>query len=248
MREFLRAPIPLGGIIGQSRRKRPPEGRLVRGPTDLTEQRDDLLAGASGPPPREQLKRDGRQREDVGRGTPRLSRDPLRGAVRPSNGTAQPDALERGDNPKSGGARQLRCQKHVARMQGAVAHARGTGIVDGAGQLGDERKGRLEGSRRVLPHGDIQRFPGHVFLGEVGCHPCQTRGDRRDDRRVLEPHVNDAAELVDQGPGLLRCDAEAKHLDRDQTISTGFVSAKERSEDADPNLMQHPKWAERTSG
>ena len=46
--EFLCAPIPLGGIVGQSRRKRPPEGRLVGGPTDLTEQRDDLLAGASG--------------------------------------------------------------------------------------------------------------------------------------------------------------------------------------------------------
>ena len=133
-------------------------------------------------------------------------------------------------------------------MQGAVAHTRGTGIVDGAGQLGDERKGRLEGSKRVLPHGNIQRFPAHVFLGEVGCHPCQTRGDRRDDRHVFEPHVNDAAELVDQGPGLLRRDAEAEHLDRDQTISTGFVSAKERSEDADPNLMQHPKRAERTSG
>ena len=72
-------------------------------------------------------------------------------------------------------------------------------------------------------------------------------------RRQAQPypagaHVNDAAELVDQGPGLLRRDAEAEHLDRDQTISTGFVSTKERSEDANANLMQHPKWAERTSG
>ena len=201
-------------------------------------------AEPGGPAAGQQLEGDRGQREDVGGGAPRLARDALGRAVRAAHRRAQADPLQRFDDAEPGGARLFGRDEDVARMQRAVADAGGAREVDRAGELGDERQHRGDRRRRVVPHRDVERLGGDVLLGAVGDRPLDAGGDRLDDRRMEEPGLGGARQLVGQRLRLFGRDVEAEHLDRDQPVARRLVGAEDGTERANANLMQHPEGAE----
>ena len=98
-------------------------------------------------PRRQQLERDRRQREDVGRRAPCRAGDALGRTVRPPHGRANTHLVQRFDHAKSRGARFIRRDEDIARVQTAVPDPGGTREVDRAGKLRDERQHLFNGRR-----------------------------------------------------------------------------------------------------
>ncbi len=211
-------------------------------------QRSHLIAQPRRSPSRQELERDRAEREHVRRRAPGLSRDTLRCAVGTADRGPQAEPIERVDDAESRGTRFVWRDEDVAGVQGAMPHACLARGVDGRAELGDERKGLVEGRRRIVPHGDIERFGGDVFLCPVGDGPLDSGGNRFDDGRVDEACLDRAPELVRKRARLFRCEIEPECLDRDESIARRLVCPVDGTKCADTDLMQHPEGAERRWG
>ena len=122
--------------------------------------------------------------------------------------------------------------------------ARGTGEVDRAGELGDERQDRCDRRWRVVPHRDVERLGGHVFFRAVGERALDACRDRLDDRRMEQAGLGRARQLVSERLRLLRRDVEAERFHGDQPIALRLVGAENRPQRTYANLMQHPEGSE----
>ena len=193
----------------------------------------------------QQLERDRGEREDVSRRSPFPRLDPLGCAVRPAHRRADAGALERFDDAESGRARFVGRYKDVTRMQAAVTNASRAGEIDRAGQLGDERQRLLDRGRRIVAHRDVQRLGRHVLLGAVRQRALDAGSNRLDDGRMEETGFRRATQLVRERLRLLGDDIEAEDFDGDEAIARGFVGAKDGTERANADLVQHAERAER---
>ena len=99
-----------------------------------------------------------------------------------------------------------------------------------------------------MPHRDVKRLGGDVLLGQVRHIFFDTGRYRRHDRRVGEADVDEARQCIDERLRLLWRDVETKDLDRNQTVLRWVVRAKNRTENADPNLVHDAEGTECTWG
>ncbi len=73
--------------------------------------------------------------------------NPFRGAVRPADGCADPDPLERVDDAEAGGASLVWCNEDVTRMERAVTDTGPARDIDRFGQLPDDPQHRVDARR-----------------------------------------------------------------------------------------------------
>jgi bacillithiol biosynthesis cysteine-adding enzyme BshC len=211
---------------------------------DTRRQRSYLMSESCRTPRREELVGDRGQGEHVGRRAPGHTGNAFRRTVGPAHRRPEPDALQRLHHPEPGGSRLVRRHEDVAGMQPAVPDPGGPGEIDGAGQLGDERQHRLDRRRRVVPQGHVERLGRDVLLRAVSDAAFDPGRYRFDDRGVEEPGAGSAGQLVGQGLRLLRREIDPEGLHRDEPIAFRLVGTEDRSERADPYLMQDPEGAE----
>jgi hypothetical protein len=117
--------------------------------------------------------------------------------------------------------------------------------IDGRRELAKERQRGVQRRGRVVPHRNVERLGRDVFLSSVGDRTFQSSRKRLDDRWMEERDTGSARKLVGQRSCLLGRDIQSKDFDRDEAIARGFVCAKDGTESADTDLMQHPEGAER---
>ena len=192
----------------------------------------------------QQLERDRGEREDIRRRAPRAALDPLGRGVGTPDRRADADLFERLDDAEAGGARLVGRHEDVARVQAAVADAGGAREVDRAGELGDERQRLLDGRRRVVAHRDVQRLGRDVLFRPVRDRPLDAGGDGLDDGRMEQGGFGGAAQRVGEHLGLFGDDVEPEDLDGHQAIARRLIGAKNGTESANTNLVQHPEGAE----
>ena len=68
-----------------------------------------------------------------------------------------------------------------------------------------------------------------------------TRGQRRDDRWMVEIEVDDARQLGVEEAHLTRRQMKLEDLDGDQTVATGLMSTKNGAERPEPDLVKNTK-------
>ena len=170
--------------------------------------------------------------------------NPFRGGIRPPDRRANANALERLDDAEAGRAGFVGRDENVARMQAAVADPCGTGKIDGAGDLRDERKNLLRRRGCVVAHRDVERLSRDVFLRAVGERPLDPGRQRLDNRWVEQRRLSRGGERVRERLRLFGNDVEPEDLDGDEAVAGRLVSAENGSQRANPNLVQHPERTE----
>ncbi len=129
-------------------------------------------------------------------------------------------------------------------MQASVVNPSRARGIDGARELTDEGLDRVVARRRVVPHGDVERLGGDVFLGQVGKRPLDAGTVGADEGGVLR-HVPDAgAERFGQSRRLLGRDVQPKDLHRDEAIVLRVVRTKHGAENANTNLVKDAEGTE----
>ena len=171
------------GAHAEGPREHLPEGGRVGGATDrLGAER----FGAGGRPlPGEQLQRDGRQGEDVGRGRPRHPLDPLGRRVRDGAvATRNPMCSSACGHADTRQPHLARRHQDVARVEAPVTNAGHGGEVERPRQLANQAQRVGDRRRAVLAQRDVHRLGHEVLLDEEGGAALGAARQRRDHRRV----------------------------------------------------------------
>ena len=105
-------------------------------------------------------------------------------------------------------------------------------------QRGLERRGRVVAQR------DVERLGGHVVLGQVHDVALGAGRDAANDRSVSDLERHEPVQLHREGLRLLGQHVEPEGLHGHEPIAAGLVGAKDRSEDADSDLMQNSERPE----
>ena len=84
----------------------------------------------------------------------------------------------------------------------------------------------------------------HILLGAIRDRAFDAGLDGFDDRRMAERRLGGTAEPGRERVRLFGDDVEPEGLDGDEAIARGFVGAKDGTESANTNLMQHPEGTE----
>ncbi len=155
------------------------------------------------------------------------------------------DGFQRRGHAEAGDVCLPGCDQDVSRVQRAVKQAGRRGRIEPGGHMGDETDRISRRRRTVLADGGVQRFAGHVLLGQVRDRVFDAGGDDARHRRRL--HLDEAEPIQDgrQLRRLFRRQIDGEDLDGDQAIALGIVRAKHRPQDASTNLMEEPESTKR---
>jgi hypothetical protein len=200
-----------------------------------------FLYRAAEPAAGQQFVRDGADRVDVGGRAPGAAVAALRRGVRVSNGRLQTCLMQRQRNSDPGDADggSIALQKHIARVQGAVADPRLPGRIDHLRQRPKKIDGALERHGREVAQAEFERLTGDIVGRKIRAAAFLPGGKNIDRGAMVDRAIDDVSEGGSQPRHVFRNDVERDRLDRDQAIVNWIVRAKHGTENAAADLVEH---------
>ncbi len=235
------------GILGKGTREHLSQcAKVCAG--NLGERFGDVIAGSRNAMRPQQLVDQRREAEHISAAIPLPTADPLGRGIWPTHRGGHANTLERTGNADASDPRFVGRQQNVARMQRTVCHVDDGREVERAGQLRGHAK-RVDGrSWTILAHRQIERFGSDVILREIRGHVGDPGRERHCHRGMVQFRLNEVFESGHELMHTLGWQIQLEEFDRNQSLASGVISTKHRSQRPRTNLMKNTKRPERVWG